>query len=221
MPIGQCGVWPSAAAPQAAILFPVKSALGHPGSCALIALAPTGRWFKSTVLTRAGVWQVRLINKSRRPVVADAYIELDDVPLGVADTGARQSWLEDRHYDTSGGLGGFIDHPDNPSLVRRSGTFNDIATGAGTVSVGGVRYFASSQDPMVLYSPRTPDPDASRPERKGVQKVPDRFAVSDDNATLWGVRAAGTRSAAQVRLVGTSMAAPQIARECVNQGCKR
>ncbi|MDO8906640.1 hypothetical protein [Hydrogenophaga sp.] len=221
MPIGQCGVWPSAASPQAAILFPVKSALGHPGSCALIALAPTARWFKDTVLTRAGVWQVRLINKSRRAVVVDAYVERDDVPLGVANTGARQSWLEDRHYDTSGGLGGFIDHPDNPSLVRRSGTFNDIATGAGTVSVGGVRYFASSQDPMALYSPRTPDPDASRPERKGVQKVPDRFAVSDDSAGLWGVRAAGTRSAAQVRLVGTSMAAPQIARDFVNQGCKK
>lgn len=221
MPIGQCGVWPSAAAPQVAILFPVESALGHPGSCALISLAPTARWFKNTVLTRAGVWQVRLINKSRRAVVVDAYIERDDVPLGVANTGARQSLLEDRFYDTSGGLGGFIDHPENPSLVRRSGTFNDIASGAGTVSVGGVRYFASTMDPMARYSPRTPDPDASRPERRNVQKVPDRFAVSDDHATLWGVRAAGTRSAAQVRLVGTSMAAPQIARDFVNQGSKK
>lgn len=216
--LGESQVWPSAAAPQAAVLFPQQSALGHPGSCALIALAPTARWFKDTVTSRAGSWQVRVINKGTACVVMDAYIERDDVPLGVADTGARQSWLEDRHYDNSGGLGGFIDHADNPSLVRRSGTFNDIATGAGTVSVGGIRYFASTMDPMARYSPRSPDPDASRPERANVRKVPDRFAVSDEHATLWGVRSAGTRSAARVRLVGTSMAAPQVARDRVKRG---
>ncbi len=215
--LGQSRVWPSAAAPEVAVLFPMQSALGHPGSCALIALAPTARWFKDAVITRAGVWQVRLSNHGQRPVLVDAYIERDDVAIGAADTGARQSWLDDRHYDSSGGLGGFIDHPDNPSLVRRSGTFNDIASGAGTVSVGGIRYFASTMDPMARYSPRSPDPDASRPERLGVQKVPDRFAVSDDHATLWGVRSAGTRSAARVRLVGTSMAAPQVTRDRVNR----
>lgn len=216
--LGDSKVWPSAAAPQVAVLFPQQSALGRPGSCALIALAPTASWFKDTVTTVTGKWQVRIINKSTACVVVDAYIERDDVPLGVTDTGARQSWLEDPHYDTSGGLGGFIDHPDNPSLVRRSGTFNDIATGADTVSVGGIRYFASAMDPMARYSPRSPDPDSGRPERAHVQKIPDRLAVSDDHATLWGVRSAGTRSAARVRLVGTSMAAPQVARDRVNGG---
>ncbi|TNF60091.1 MAG: hypothetical protein EP306_09425 [Burkholderiales bacterium] len=216
--LGQSRVWPSAAAPQAAILFAPHSALGHPGTCALIALAPTASWFRDTVTTQAGRWRVCVVNRSGDRVVVDAYIERDDVPLGVPDTGSRQSWLEDPHYDTSGGPGGFIDHPDNPSLVRRSGSFNDIATGTGTVSVGGIRYFASALDPMARYSPRAPDPDAGRPERARVQKVPDRFAVSDDHATLWGVRSAGTRSAARVRLVGTSMAAPQVARDRVNRG---
>ncbi len=216
--LGESKVWPSAAKPQVAILFPQQSALGHPGSCALIALAPTASWFDNTVTTRAGSWRVRIINRSDASLVMDAYIERDDVPLGVDDTGARPSWLEDRHYDTSGGLGGFIDQPDNPSMVRRSGAFNDIATGPGTVSVGGIRYFASTMDPMARYSPRSPDPDAGRPERANVQKVPDRFAVSDDHATLWGVRSAGTRSAARVRLVGTSMAAPQVARDRVKRG---
>lgn len=220
IPMGHSGVWPSAGEPQAAILFPEKTSAGHPGTCALLALAPTARWFRNSVITRAGVWKVRLINRSKHAVVVDAYIERDDVALGAADTGAKPSRLEDPFYDTSGGLGGFIDHPDNPSLVRRSGTFNDIATGPGTVSVGGIRYYPSTMDPMARYSPRTPDPDASRPKRRGVQKIPDRFAVSDDHATLWGVRAAGTRSAAQVRLVGTSMAAPQVARELVNRRAK-
>lgn len=218
MAIGHSGLWPGAAGPEVAILFPHRSALGYPGACALIALAPTARWFGNSVITRAGVWKVRLINQGARTVVVDAYIERDDVALGAASTGARQSYLQDRHYDTSGGLGGFIDHPDNPSLVRRSGTFNDIATGAGTISVGGIRYFESCMDPMARYSPRQPDPDAQRPERANVQKMPDRFAVSDEHATLWGVRAAGTRSASRVRLVGTSMAAPQIARKLLNGG---
>ena len=77
---------------------------------------------------------------------------------------------------------------------------------------------ASSTDPAARYSPRIPDPDASRTERAGVRKLPSRLAISDDHATLWGVRAAGTRSAAAVRLVGTSMAAPQVARDLLDKG---
>jgi hypothetical protein len=217
MKIGHSGTWPTSAAPQCAVLFPKKSALGAPGACAVLALAPTASWFPGTVLARPGVWAINVVNKSAHTVIMDAYVERDDVPLGVASTGARQSYLEDPCYDTEGGLDGFIDQPDNPSLVRRSGTFNDLASGAGTASVGGIRYFASCEDPMARYSPRSPDPDAGRPERANVQKVPDRFAVSDDHATLWGVRAAGTRSAAVVRLVGTSMAAPQVARNQLDQ----
>lgn len=209
--VGQTGIWPSAAAPQCALLFPPTSALGAPGACALLAVAPTARWFKETVCSAPGVWQITVTNHGERAVVLDAYIERDDEIAGT-QTGSRQSYLQDRRYDTSGGLGSFIDHPDDPTPVRRSGTFNDLATGAHTLSVGGVRYFESCMDPMARYSPRSPDPDAGRPERAGVQKVPDRFAVSDEHATLWGVRAAGTRSAAAVRMVGTSMAAPQVAR---------
>ncbi len=215
--IGQSAVWPSADAPQCALLFPQRSALGQPGACALIALAPTASWFPDTVRSAAGRWTVRVMYTGHGEVVMDAYIERDDVALGSAPTGARQSYLEDRRYDTSGGLDGFIDQPGNPTPVRRSGTFNDIATGAGTVSVGGIRYFASGLDAMARYSPRTPDPDAQRPSRANVQKVPDRFAVSDEHATLWGTRAAGTRSASRVRLVGTSMAAPQVARSLVDR----
>lgn len=212
MKLGQSGVWPSAEGPICGLLFPSQSALGQGGPCAVLALAPTATWFENTTLAPAGVWRVEVHNGSQQAVIVDAYVERDDVPLGVANTGARQSYLEDRHYDTEGGINGFIDQPDNPSLVRRSGTFNDLATRDSTISVGGIRYFGSATDPMARYSPRLPDPDAARPERAGVRKVPQRLAVSDDHATLWGVRAAGTRSAATVRLVGTSMAAPQVAR---------
>jgi hypothetical protein len=212
MPLGQSGVWPSVQAPQCAVMFPERSALGRPGVCAVIALAPTASWFGHPVLTQAGVWQVTLCHSQRRDVVFDAYIERDDVALGAADTGARQSHLESRRYDHSAGLHGLVDHPDNKTLVRRSGTFNDIATGPHTVAVGGTRFFHDPQSQMALYSPRLPDPDQARPARAQVKKVPDQFAMSDEHAALWGVRGAGTRSGAQARLVGTSMATPQVAR---------
>ncbi len=215
--VGQTGVWPDAQAPHCALLYPPASALGSPGTCALIAAAPTARWFPDVVRSAPGVWRVTVTNRGDHAVVLDAYIERDDQIVGTL-TGARQSYLQDRDYDTSGGLCSFIDRPCNPTPVRRSGTFNDLATGTGTLSVGGVRYFESCMDPMARYSPRSPDPDAARPERAGVQKVPDRFAVSDEHATLWGVRAAGTRSASAVRMVGTSMAAPQVARLWLDGG---
>ncbi len=216
MPLGRSGVWPSAQNPVCGLMIPRQSALGQGGICALLALAPTATWFEGTTLSKAGVWRVEVRNTGEQPVIMDAYVERDDVPLGIANTGARQSYLQDVHYDTEGGINGYIDQPDNPSLVRRSGTFNDLATRASTASVGGIRYFGSATDPMARYSPRLPDPDAERPERTGIRKVPERLAVSDDHATLWGVRAAGTRSASAVRLVGTSMAAPQISRSALD-----
>ena len=216
--LGESGVWPDAQSPRCAVIFPHRSALGHPGTCALVALAPTASWYdKDVTLAPAGRWQVTVTNRGQQPVVVDAYVERDDVALG-APTGARQSYLEDADYDLSGNIGSFIDHPDNPTPIRRSGTFNGLATARDVVTVGGIRYFASSTDPAARYSPRIPDPDASRTERAGVRKLPSRLAISDDHATLWGVRAAGTRSAAAVRLVGTSMAAPQVARDLLDKG---
>lgn len=213
---GESGLWPSAQSPQCGLLFPGCSALGAHGASAVLALAPTASGHADQPLAPAGSWRITLKNKGRHPVTVDAYIERDDVAFGTRPRG-RQSYLEDRHYDTSGGLGGFIDHPDNPTPVRRSGTFNSLGTARGSVSVGGIRYFSSSLDPAARYSPRLPDPDAARPERPHIEKVPDRLAVSDDHAALWGVRAAGSRSASAVRLVGTSAASPQVARDLLNR----
>ena len=142
----------------------------------------------------------------------DAYVERDDQIIGV-QTGARQSHLEDKDYDTSGNPGSFVDHPNNPTPIRRSGNFNSIATGKKTVSVGGVRVAG----PMwAKYSPRKPDPDASRLKRPGVVKTPDTQAFSDENAVLLGLRGAATRSGGVARLVGTSDAAPQVTRKLFN-----
>ena len=217
--VGQAGVWPTAASPQCALVFPRKSALGRQGTCALLALAPTFSHASGATTAPFGTWKVTICNHGLNAVVLDAYIERDDVAMGTY-TGARQSYFEDADCDTSGGLESFVDDPDNPTPIRRSGTFNSLSTGRRTVSVGGVRHALGAFDPFARYSPRTPDPDGTRPQRPGVKKEPDRFEVTDDNAALWGIRGAGSRSGnGVVRLAGTSSAAPQVARILINTPC--
>lgn len=210
---GQSGTWNTPdGQPLCALIYPESVALGAHGTCALIAVAPTFSFDASTATAPSGAWEVRLTNTKAGEVTVDAYVERDDQIIGVR-TGARQSHFEDRWYDTSGNPGAYVDHPGNPSLIRRSGSFNSIATGAKTVSVGGVRV---SQSSWALYSPRKPDPDAARPERAGVVKVPATQAYSDENPVLLGLKAAGSRSGGVARLVGTSDAAPQVTRKIFN-----
>jgi hypothetical protein len=211
---GQSGTWnDTQGKPLCALIYPKAVATGTHGTCALVAVAPTFAFKNGTATAPSGVWQVTLTNTHRDAVTIDAYVERDDEIIGVR-TGARQSHFEDPWYDTTGNPTSFVDHPHNPSPIRRSGNFNSIGTGARTVSVGGRRI---SDGSWARYSPRKPDPDASRPERPGVVKVPDTHAYSDENPILLGLKAAGTRSGGVARLVGTSDAAPQVTRKILNE----
>ncbi|MDI1239413.1 MAG: hypothetical protein PSV26_18180 [Polaromonas sp.] len=210
---GKSGTWnASNGKPLCALIYPQSVATGVNGTCALMAVSSTFSFDKSTSTAPSGVWEVKITNTQPGKVTVDAYVERDDQIVGV-QTGARQSHFEDQWYDTSGNPGSFVDHPANPSPIRRSGNFNSIATGAKTISVGGVRVAG----PMwANYSPRKPDPDAGRPERRGIVKMPATHAYSDENPVLLGLKAAGTRSGGVARLVGTSDASPQEARRILN-----
>lgn len=211
--LGESKMWTGgSAAPLCSLVYPRSVATGLRGTCALLALAPTASLDQDKVLAPSGAWEIRLHNKGVQAAVVDAYIERDDEIIGVR-TGARQSHFEDHLYDTSGNPGSFVDDPTNPTLIRRSGSFNSIATGSRTVTVGGTRVTGTH---WARYSPRRPDPDHARPERPGVVKMPAASAYSDENGSLLGLRAAGTRSGCVVRLVGTSDAAPQITRDILN-----
>ncbi len=206
----------------AAMIFPTTVATGTGATCALLALAPTFSLHPLAVTSPCGVWHVEITNCGDAAVPVDAYVERDDVALGQR-TGARQSYFQDGLYDTSGNPSTFVDTPVplhrqlESTLIRRSGTFNSIGTGKRAVSVGGERIVGEAWSHWSLYSPRQPDPDASRPQRDGVVRVPSRSAWGDENPVLLGLRAAGTLSASVVRLVGTSGCAPQVARSLFNQ----
>lgn len=209
---GQSGMWTDGGTqPLCALIYPQTVATGTHGTCALLAVAPTFSFDKDTVTAPSGAWQIKLTNTLQGKVTIDAYVERDDVVVG--SRGGRQSHFEDLFYDTSGNPGSFVDVPGNPSLIRRSGNFNSIATGKKTVSVGGTRIIGSH---WAHYSPRKPDPDAGRPERPGVVKMPDTAAFSDENPALTGLRAAGIYSGSAIRLRGTSDAAPQETRRIFN-----
>jgi hypothetical protein len=214
VPLGQSGMWTDAnGQPLCALIFPAAVATGTTGTCALLALAPTFSFDKDIATAPCGSWTVEVRNDGNDTVIFDAYIERDDVPIGVAGRGGRQSYFTDILYDTSGNPGSFVDHADNPTPIRRSGNFNSLSTGRCTVAVGGVRV---NDDSWALYSPRSPDPDASRPQRPGVVKVPRAKAFSDLGAGDLGLPASGSMSTSTVTLVGTSSATPQIAREQLN-----
>ncbi|WP_157084989.1 hypothetical protein [Hydrogenophaga palleronii] len=214
--MGQGRVWLDAqGAPLCGLIYPKHSAIGSHGTCALLAVAPTFSRDASVATTPCGVWKVELSNHDGQATLFDAYIERDDVALG-QNTGARQSYLEDPRYDTSGNIESFVDQPGNPTPIRRSGTFNSLSTGQYPVSVGGVRVAASPGGHFALYSPRKPDPDAGRPQRPRVKKVPETLQASDDNPALWGLLGPGSLSGSAVRLAGTSSAAPLQARKIFN-----
>ena len=213
--VGQSGMWTDGGGkPLCALIFPDKVATGTTGTSALLALAPSAAFDKDTATAPCGYWTVEVRNDGPETLVFDAYIERDDVPIGVAGRGGRQSYFTDTLYDTSGNPGSFVDNPDNPTLIRRSGNFNSISTGARSLATGGTRV---SDGSWALYSPRDPDPDHARPSRPGVVKIPRDRAFSDQDPASLGLPAAGTMSGSVVRLVGTSSATPQITRAVFNK----
>jgi hypothetical protein len=216
---GQSGLWAGERGQAlCTLVWPKRVATGTQGSCALLALAPSFSFAPQHASAPSGRWQVELHNRGPAAVTLDAYIERDDVAMG-QHTGARQSRFEDARYDLSGNPGSWVDRPVpvaqqlQATLIRRSGSFNSLSTGRHTVTVGG-RDLRDGR--WALYSPQRPDPDAQRPRRPGVVIEPRRQAASDEDPALPGVRAAGTRSGSVVRLVGTSSAAPQVARMVFN-----
>lgn len=217
---GGSGMWvDNKGRPLWSLIYPKTTALGAHGTCALLALEPTASHDPDHVLAPFGSWTITLRNAGPRPVVFDAYVERDDVALGV-NTGARQSWLEDRSYDTQGNLKGWVDQPRNPTPIRRSGVFNSLSTGQRTIAVGGTRRADSGRSALAhfaRYSPQKPSPDAGRPQRPGVRNAPQTLAPCDDNTALWGVRSTGSLSGGTVRLAGTSSSAPREARRRLNE----
>jgi hypothetical protein len=140
-----------------------------------------------------------------------AYVARTDPNMNVL-TGAKLSWFVDpdweRTHSAEAGctyLKGEFDKAG--SLVSRYGTLNGIATAKNaSVRVAGGYVIANGR--KAPYS-------SAGPARSGpltLRKGPDDALFCDESYALQGVPAGGNRSGAVFRLIGTSAAAPQLAR---------
>jgi hypothetical protein len=144
--------------------------------------------------------------------VIDAYIARSDPNMGVV-TGAKLShfvdakWQQTRAAEASCKYvhGEFSNHG---SLVHRLGTLNGIATdtNARIHVAGGDMLMDGRKSAYASAGPARGNPGTRR-------SGPDYALFCDENYALEGVLAGGTRSGVVFRLIGTSAAAPQLARQ--------
>jgi hypothetical protein len=172
------------------------------GTMILVALAPTVSADSNVPTAAAGVWTVELGHDGRAELgEIHAWIERDDTPFGQPTRG-RQSYFVDPRYEAA------RQRPGPPAdrtqaYVKRKGAFNTIATGTGTIVAGA---YVGQNNEVARYS-------GGGPTRSAARLGPSLLARGDQSPSLHGLLAAGTGATDRVRMNGTSVAAPQVARQ--------
>ena len=145
-----------------------------------------------------------------------AYVARTDPNMGVR-TGAKRSYFIDRRWEKNHSAEASNNYHDGEldktgSLVQRMGTLNAIATTEENTPVHVAGGFVRSNSRKSTYS-------SAGPARRGPLKRrhgPDFVLPCDESPALAGIRARGNRSGTIFRMVGTSTAAPQMARKLAN-----
>ena len=162
-----------------------------------------------TAPSEHGDYKIRLSGIGE-DVCVHAYVARTDPNMGVL-SGAKPSYFVDPKWEDTRSAAASCTYADGEfdnrgSLVTRHGTLNGIATGkvAGVHVAGGV---------ILKNGFRAAPYSSAGPARRNVRIGPDYGLFGDESYALQGVRAGGTRSGAVFRLIGTSAAAPQLARQ--------
>jgi hypothetical protein len=221
---GQCKVWTDGGRPSVGIFHLAHPACGTQGSMVLLAMAPTAARTADAAVAPAGHWRIELDCDNDGAPQVDAYIARNDPNLGARRLGRTGRFL-DAGYDP----GRYLRAADDdlpaagmpPCVVQRRGTLNWVApTSADPKAPPRIQVVAGRvlnvQSPDAARAQFHPGYSSAGPSRDGAVAGPQASYVSDESLTLRGLRAAGTRSGATVRIVGTSTAAPQAARLRVN-----
>ena len=198
---------PQTVSPSCGIIYAPHTSRGTLGTMVLVALSPSTTFKPSKPIVPHGLWRIEIRNAASSAIAKPihAWIDRDDFNLGTLVRG-RQSHFVDPFYDPLRYLKEATDDtPGSSALVRRRGTLTGIASGDGALVAAGYRH---SDRKHVRYSSAGPS--------RGSAVGPDCAAVTDQSRSLPGILAAGTRGASVVRLIGTSTAAPQLARWIAN-----
>jgi hypothetical protein len=153
----------------------------------------------------------------------DAYVARTDPNLGVISQAKHSYFVDPKWEQTRSASADCIyahgEFDISGSLISRYGTLNGIATAkVARVHVAGGDMLAEPKGRKSPYASAGPargvpaTTSTSGPGRIG----PDFALYCDESYALEGVRAGGTRSGVVFRLVGTSAAAPQLARLAAN-----
>jgi hypothetical protein len=175
-----------------------------------LSLHPTESLAADAALAPAGRWQIEV---SKVDLAADQVVQVwvsrEETLPGFPPFG-RQAHFDAACYQMFDAIGAplAVDPRGSDCPVRRAGMLSEFATGASPVVIAG---FTASNGRLSDYSaagPITPARGQPHPNRTG----PDAAAASDDSPALAGLLGAGNRRGSFVRLNGTSVAAPSVAR---------
>jgi hypothetical protein len=162
------------------------------------------------VANEHGDWKIK-VSQVGAGAKVDAYVARTDPNMGVT-TGAKRSLFVDPIWERTRSaaasftrVDGEFDNTGSP--ISRFGTLNGIATANDTaVHVAGGYVLLDGH--KSTYSSAGPSRDYPTTPRFG----PDYLLPCDESYALQGILAGGTRSGSVFRLIGTSTAAPQLAR---------
>lgn len=183
-----------------------------PTSRGLITLSinPTSAQKPSIQLAPSGLWVMEF---EKGAIADDEYVEVrverDETLPGYPPFG-RQAFFDNACYVRFDEFGAplSVDPPDSDCPVRRSGTLSGFASGKLPMVIGALTESNGLMSDYSSAGPISAMRNRSVPNRYG----PDASARSDDSPVLYGVLAAGTRSGSMVRMNGTSVSAPLVAR---------
>lgn len=167
-------------------------------------------------LAPAGRWKVEVTpDQIATDEAVQVWIERDDTLPGFR-RGGRQPYFNNGNYVRFDKYGAplAVDPPGTDSLIRRAGTLSGFACGPSPLVIGAL---VQSNGDMSDYSAAGPiTPPRNAPVADAYRTGPDASARADDSLVLQGVISAGSRSGSMVRLNGTSVAAPRVARFTAN-----
>ncbi len=203
---------------ECGVISPVAGPNEPPRS--LIAFAPTQVDDRHKPAAKAGRWRIELVpgpnDSSSQGEAARFWISRNQRNPGAVARGRQAYFIDwDESYDPRRFLARrYDDDPARPATsgIRREGALSGMATacltGTGIVAAGG--YLIST-----AHKPPPPDPEfAHYSARAGFAFV----APSDTSWVLQGMSVRGNCAGEIVRMVGTSFAAPLLARAIVNKG---
>lgn len=183
----------------AGIVHRAQSIFDPRKSVALVALAPTAHI--ATPRAAPGIWVIRLESTSLDTgycLTVDAWVQRDDTTLNEPPRVRQSRFVSNRPLAER-------DEDVDSDPVHRAGTSNGFSHGKKTVVVGG----SYGSGGLTRYTAAAlPGVAATRDSGSW----PDVISAAETSEALPGLPSAGTRGSARLRMNGTSVAAPQVAR---------